>query len=289
MLVGENARFPVAVEGGGVSAVIWQEITSVGDETGTVDIYAVSRRNTREWSGRVKVGDTYTFTGKEVPVFSACINNNGNIFVSVRNATENIDIFRSVDGGQTFSLTGSVFSFSTTVAPRIYAKDDGGLILFVIRETVTVELGDTLEIYYTISEDGREWTNVEPLVRGEEKKLNFLPYHTSHRGKEYVAFQILETGERPSYQVYITISEDGGRNFSEPVWLSDFSELLDGEEQEPQFFDNQRPYLLGLNGTLAMVWERRYSGANPQIYYMELDTDGRMLGDPEPITTGMRS
>ncbi len=277
------------MNGGGVSAIVWQEITYTDEERGTVQVYLLSRRGTRDWGEPAPVGEPYGFTGKESPVFSACVTNRGHIFIAVRNERESIDVYRSTDGGGNFTRTGSVFSFSTTVAPRIFAKADGGLVLFVIRETVTVELGDTLEIYYTISENGEEWSEVQALARGAEQKLNFLPYHTSHKGREYVAFQVLETGERPSYQVYLTISDDGGRTFGNPVLLTGFPELLEGEERDPQFFDNQRPFLLGLNGNLAMVWERRFGGTNPQIYYMEIGPGGRTIGVPEAVTTGMRS
>jgi serine phosphatase RsbU (regulator of sigma subunit) len=289
ILVPQKARFPNVSAGGGITAVLWQEFSAFEDETSIVELFLISRENGGEWSERKKIPDTYTVTGKEVPIFSLSVDENGIIYVAVLSSDNTVTIYNSADGGETFRQRAQLESVPTTVAPRLYVKEGGGLIMYVTRETVSEEFGESLAIYYTVSEDGFSWSPLEPLVTEQGKRLNFLPYHMSSRGKEYVVFQVLETGERPSYQIYLKTSNDGGRTWSSLKWLTGFEETVDGELQPPNVFDNQRPHLERIDGRLGMVWERGYLGNNPQIYYSEIDELGNMTAEPEPVTTGVRS
>jgi hypothetical protein len=289
ILVPEKARFPQVAAGGGLTVVLWQEFSAFENEKADVDLFAMIRKNGGEWSSRNKIPDTYTVTGKEVSIFSLSVDEDGNIYVTVLSSDNTVTLYISDDGGDSFRQRTSLESVPTTVAPRLYVKEDDGLIMYVTRETVSAELGESLAIYYTLSENGYSWSPLEPLVTERGKQLNFLPYHLSSRGREYVVFQVLETGERPSYQVYLKTSSDGGMSWSDIKWLSGFEETVDGERQPPNVFDNQRPHIHEIDGRLGLVWERGYLGNNPQIYYAEIDGQGNIVSEPEAVTTGARS
>ena len=288
-LVPANARFPRAEHGGGTTAVIYQSFTSVGEEEGEITLSLIGRRNGGPWIRNENFLGPVQFAGQEAPVFSLDVDANGVIYCAVNVADRVFSVLASYDGGRSFTQLADLELFSTTVAPRLFVKDDGGLLLFVTRETVVDEIGDSLETYYSVSENGRSWSDLTPLVTDQGKRLNFLPHHTSYRGREYVVFQVLETGERPSYQIYLKTSTDGGRTWGPAVWLTREDEVIEGSTLAPLEFDNQRPYIKPLNGDLGVVWERSVGGGNPQIYLLRLNPGGEPAADYERITTGSRS
>ena len=288
-LVSANARFPQAENGGGTTAVIYQSFTSLREEEGEITLSFIGRQEGGQWIRNENFLGPVQFAGQEAPVFSLDVDDNGVIYCAVNVADRVFSILASNDGGRSFTQLADLELFSTTVAPRIFVKDDGGLLLFVTRETVVEEIGDSLETYYSVSEDGRNWSDLTPLVSERDKRLNFLPHHTSYRGREYVAFQVLETGERPTYQIYLKTSDDGGRTWGPAVWLTQEEEVIDGRTLQPLEFGNQRPFLRPVNGELGIVWERSVGRGNPQIYFLRVNQDGEPVSDYERVTTGSRS
>ncbi|MCF7937238.1 MAG: SpoIIE family protein phosphatase [Spirochaetales bacterium] len=264
--------------------VVWQEYRYTGEESGEVYLSLRSSSNGTDWQENPRFAGPIPFTGKEAPIFSLTVDDKGEIFVAATTDVNATTIFRSKNGGIDFQKTEQQTYFETTVAPRITLRQDGGMLLFVTRG-----IEESLQIYYSRSENGRVWSDFERFVSDPEMQINFLPRHASWNGRDYVVFQSLYIGERQSFQVYLQYSDDGGSSWSEPVWLSGFEETTDAGTLEPLRVDNQRPDIHTLEDRLAVTWERRLGAAPPQIYYGEINAEGDTVLDFERVTDGNRS
>jgi serine phosphatase RsbU (regulator of sigma subunit) len=293
LLVPAEGRFPQAVSGGGLVAFLWQETVWMQGNRGNNYLSLKTTRDGETWTTNERFAGPYAFTsdqgsGNSVnsvnSIFSLTMSEDGAIYVAVLSGENSIDFYASFDEGRTFTKTITRISLTTTLAPRLFRKADGGFLLFV-----TQELNEILSIFYSQSPDGETWSEFVPFAPEPELTLSFLPQHVSFRGKEYVIFQSLRTGESGSYQLHLKISGDGGKTWGPLRLVTNFSEVIEGLNQSAGNFDNQRPHINGVNGNLAVAWERRYGRGLKQVYYMELDETGRVLGTPEQITRGIRA
>lgn len=284
ILVPSGGRFPQAESGGDVMALLWQE--AVAREEGRGDIYLSMKTSVdgETWIENRRFAGPYPYYGNENSIFSLAMDSDGGIFVAALAGENTIEIFSSADQGRTFLKSFTKTTLKTTLAPRLFRKEEGGFLLFV-----TQERNDILSVFSAISSDGVSWSEMVPLAPEAEITLSFLPNHVSHQGREYVVFQALRTGEGGAYQLYLKISEDGGMTWGPLRLLTGFEEVVDGTTPVPSLFDNQRPQIRPINGNLAVVWERKYGRNTKQIYYMELDEAGALAGNPEQVTRGIRS
>ncbi|HOV37535.1 MAG TPA: SpoIIE family protein phosphatase [Spirochaetales bacterium] len=270
--------------GGGQIVLMYQEI--VPEREGEYRIYLSVRitKDGKNWKEFTRFAGPYRFFGNETTIFSLAVSPAGTIYVAVLASENTIDFYTSHNGGETFQKAFTKITQKTTLAPRLFAKADGGLLLFV-----TQEQGDILSILYAVSEDGLSWTELIPLAPESQITLSFLPYHLSYKGREYVVFQALQFGEGGAYQIFLKTSTDGGKSWGPLKWLTGFEETIPGRNTRPGLFDNQRPHLASVNGVLGLAWERRFGRDSKQIYYGELNPDGSFKTLPERITTGFKT
>ncbi len=288
IILESGARFPNAVSGGELTAVVWQEYIPSGREKGDVYLSIQTSMNVKDakaWQVNRRFAGPYPAQQREAPIFSLAMNKQGRIFLAIAQAENSTQVLSSSDNGQSFqslNILKAVYSGEslTTLAPNILLTDSGNLLLFLTQQS-----GNFLAIHYAVSRDGVNWSNFKPLVKDEDLLINFLPHHTSLYGREYVVFQGLPSGPRQNYQLYMKISSDGGNTWGQAISIS-FNELIDGKLQELSQFINQRPFIAALNGKIGLTWERQFGGRPPRIYYGELDTSGKLIGVPEPITEG---
>jgi len=283
ILVTSNAQFPQAATGGGYLVILWHEFIKESEETGSVYLNLLVSRDGQNWEQRRRFAGPFRYAGEDAPISSLAVDSRGRILVAVASGERELTIYNSANGGETFTILSEKISFSITVTPRLFVKEDGGLILYVTQESE-----ESLSIFYSLSDLGYEWEDFTPLIEEDELRLNFLPYHMSSGGREYVVFQTFLVGERSNYQLYLKSSDDGGRSWSEPVWLTDFTRSSAGNEEDPTLYDNQRPFGLVRDGKLYLTWERGYWSENPQIYYGEYDLEGELLIEPQRVTEGGR-
>ncbi|TFG60468.1 MAG: hypothetical protein E4H36_12055, partial [Spirochaetales bacterium] len=288
-----GGKFPQAETGGGIIAVVWQELAltrqTESEVSGNASLSLMVKTADGPWKTVSNVAGPYPFVGKEASIYSLAVNDQGHILLAVSSSDREIQIIKSTDGGNVFNIVSVITSDYTVISPKVFYRDGGGYLLFVTRQSMGEGTGDALSTYYSVSEDGTAWSPLALLVNDPGKQLNFLPYHASHNGREFVVFQVLETGERPSYQLYLKVSSDRGRTWGPLIWLSGFNEEQIGAESTPVLYDNQRPFIAPVNGKLAVTWERRFMAGAPQVYYMEVDDSGKILGDPERVSQGVRS
>jgi methyl-accepting chemotaxis protein len=278
-----GGRFPQAKAGGDLMVLVWQEVVPLSEGRGRTYLSLKSSKDGVSWHSAERFAGPYDFVGNATSIFSLTVDRKGVILLSVLAAENTIELLRSEDGGRNFSKSLTKTTLNTTLAPRLFAKDDGGYLLFV-----TQERNDILSLFYTVSADGSSWADLKPLVTEPDLTLSFLPHHTSFGGREYVVFQALRTGEGGAYQLFLRISDDGGESWGPLRWITGFEEILPGRTARPDQFDNQRPHIEPINGNLGVAWERKFGREAKQIYYMEILPGGEITGVPERVTTGFR-
>ncbi|MDR1430098.1 MAG: signal protein, partial [Spirochaetaceae bacterium] len=286
----ERGSFPASASNGAIAIVAWQE-TLPQTGGGQIRISAAIKNGESDWVIRRNIAGPYAYSGSEPSIISALVDRNGKIFIAAAADTARTDLIVSEDFGETFSirtiesggpapeLNGREDAASSSLAPRIYAMENGGYLLFVTRG-----LSQSLTIYYARSADGITWTPFEPFISRQGLQLNFLPSHVSFEGREYVIFQSFQGSEFPSFQIFITSSSDGGLTWSDAGLVTNFRDRT-AAQTEAERYDNQRPHLSVQNNRLFMVWERRIGSAEPQIYAAALDSGGSIIGFPEKVNS----
>ena len=292
ILEDENVSFPLAASNNECAAIVYQEISIPDSETWETSFSLLFTDDGQNWKENRNFAGPFSYAGTEAPVTSIAVRNDNEIYVVVSKGDNTLVIFKSTDKGESFAEPVEIFTKgSIAVAPRLFVRSDGGLILYITQKYVQdsdstedqLILGRApLSVYYALSDDGRNWTDFSPLVTENEliDNYNVLPNHSVLNGNDYVVFQSLITKERTtSYQLYLKRSTNGGRTWSRIQPITDAIGI-----------DNQRPVLRALNNSLGLVWERKRLGElYSQIYFMELDSAGSVLKIPEPVTDAPRS
>ncbi|MEM5947874.1 SpoIIE family protein phosphatase [Spirochaetia bacterium 38H-sp] len=274
----DNARFSQVAYGDGIAVIAWQRfyMDESGKKTATI-FYSVSEDG-KIWSDESSL-ISIPFEGDETSFYSLVVDKKGYIVFAVNLKGNLTRVFVSKDKGNTFLSSDIKAQFDVGIGPRLFLKSDDGYILF-ISQSVT----DSISLFYSISSDAIVWSPLTQLESNTELELNFLPYHISHNNKDYVVFQSAGRSERGSYQLYCKVSEDGGLSWSSAIPLT---EQADPEYTSARFddFDNQRPSLAVIDGSLYVTWERAYRNGNPAIYIMRLEDSGYPAEPPQRVSS----
>jgi HAMP domain-containing protein len=280
VLVPGRAGFPAAFSGGDLVAVIWQEVETRAEGGGQIYLSMQTSRDLRSWRRNDRFLGPIPFEEQEVQLYSMAVDRSGTIYLAVAVGEKQTELYRSSDAGRSFILLSTIEAGTATVAPSISLTDGGNILLFVTREQ-----GDSLFTFYSVSANGRTWSPFESLVEVGNFPINFLPSHTSLRGREYVVFQAWPsgTGSERNYQLYLVSSADGGHSWSAPLRLQ-LTENIAGEDLSAAY-SNQRPHLSTKGGNLAVAWERQRGAGLPEIFFAEFQPDGTIL-EAEAVTAG---
>lgn len=264
--------------------MVYQEVEWTEAEGGAIRLAVRTSETGRRWSEpRYPTDQSFRFTGTAVPLlYSLAVEEDSTAWLAVSSSPTAIEVLRSDDGFESFESTAAIDSDTTTVSPELFIGTDGRLLLFA---TQSVETSPS--ILYATSDNGRVWSSLEPLETNPALSLNFLPHHASFEGRDIVVFQSLTTTGEATFQLYSKVSEDGGRTWSEARLVTGFSDpQLGGESTR---YDNQRPYVLAYESTLALVWERTFTGGQSRAFYAELDADGRIVGSAQELSSPLDS
>ena len=274
-VVPATARFPDAHATDDFIVLIYQEIEREGPESGSIYVSLQISETGREWEPKQRVIGPIPLRSQTAPlVFASTVGPTGDIFVVVAESARTTRVYRSSDRGENFEEVVALGTEVTSVSPRLFVASDGGILLFVNQN-----IGLTQTILSAYSANGDEWSDFAPLVQDEDLAFNFLPDHVAYRGRDYVVFQSFNPNESTQYQLYSKVSNDGGRTWSEATLMTDFAS--DPDEPDYLEYDNQRPDIDAIAGTLAVVWERRRRGRRPDVFYGEMTRAGVFRTTPE--------
>ncbi len=279
LAVGE-ARFPQLLSMSGELILVHQESENVSDEGGQIYITVQRSPDGREWERRPRRIGPVPFAGTSVPyVFSAARGADNSLYVAVTRSADETVIYRSTDRGESFDVVHRVTTAQTNVAPRLFRTSDDSMLLFV-----NTNLNGRQQPIYTHSADGATWSDPQPLEPDPQVGLVFLPTVASLNGRDYVAYQGINITDRSTYQLYLRISDDGGRTWSDGRRVTTFVDPTQSDNAD--LYDNQRPDLVAdpSGEQLLLAWERRFQTGSPQVYLLGLDAGGNSNGLVEEVT-----
>ncbi|MCF7914690.1 MAG: SpoIIE family protein phosphatase [Spirochaetaceae bacterium] len=295
VLISEGGRFPRVEQNGGTTAILWHEFRYDGEEPVDMSVSLMVRTAQGDWDVHRRVIGPFDFVGDEVPFASLAIDRDGRVVVATASSGIRLELYElKGPGEQVRQLTtlGDRGGEGISVAPKIFYKEDGGFLLFATKPLSIEATGigtPSLGINYSVSANGNMWTDFQPLVPNAELSYVYLPSHASYRNREFVVFQASPPESR-YYQLYMVSSLDGGRSWTEPRRLTEFTDSLGIEGAGVNNFNNQRPYLQGARNGLHLAWERQFANTtSPQIYYGLIDADGNFIEEPERISSGTAS
>ncbi len=287
------------VASNGTDAIVaWQEEIKTGENEGEIYISLKTTADGKNWQEIPRAIGPVTFVGAQVRIYSLVLGDDGTSYLAVSSDKQTIDIYQLLRGELQVRKTVSISLDRTTVAPSIFSRSDGGLLLFATQEVATLDASGrqvlTTSIIYSRSDDGYDWSPVTMFVFDETVKvtLHFLPRHASFGGRDYVVFQSYITDpelRRQTNQLYLKMSDDGGQTWTRAARLTDFSEIAAQTERPAGAFDNENAFLYAARDKIIVTWERRIDSPRPQVYYGELDADGQFIKRPEAVTDSVRS
>lgn len=274
-----NAVFPSSDFENSVSASIWQDVYKTDDSKGTYYLSGEFYSN-GTFIQKNHFAGPFSYSGDIPDANSVAVSKNGTIVATVLSDVSTISIFTSRDGGNSFSEYKIENFKDTLVAPRIYKTSKGGFIIFVCQGKE-----ESFSVLTAKSQDGLSWTGFSSFSPTQNLTRAFVPMLAPVSGSDMVVFQSLyDTGSRTSYQLYSTVSHDGGATWSNPIL---FTQYKDPENDQPfSNFHNQRPNIKEIDGKIHVVWERNtLSSENAQIYYATLDRQGKLEGIPYAVSS----
>ena len=179
----DQGKFPVSDFNDRAAVIVWQEHKD--NEKNNTYLSSLYISSSGEQNLCRFFAGPFSFAGEEPSLSSVVVDSSGTVFAVAPVDSEFIGIYRSVDGGKTYSETlidsKNNRDEKNVVAPRIYNLGKGGYIILAARGG-----GDVLSIYFSISEDGINWSEFKPFPPAENLGASFLPVHLYSGGKDYI-------------------------------------------------------------------------------------------------------
>lgn len=274
---GKNSVFPKSAGNGEKSFFFWQEIES---KSRNIWLSARAVDSDGNWNDFPRFAGPFEYAGSEIPdIYSAAMSKNGTVAVAVQASGSKISVFVLNSGAENFLTAEIPVAKDEFFTPRIYASFTGKFVMFVSKSKISdpnLRLHEFF-IYNSVSEDGLKWPAFSETFSGSSMPNSFAPFMASSGNSDFLVFQsqFLQNG-RNSYQIYISHSENGGKNWAAPAHVSGKDSVLKGDFAD---FDNQSPFILCKDEKINLVWERKKRGAeNSEIWFAQI-SGGKILSE----------
>ena len=278
-----DCRFPQGISNNNSCAVFWQEVDTSKSQVFISCAFKMADSTGKDYGWRYhrRFAGPFTYSGEVPDMYSAAMNANGKIVVSVLAESNVISVFTSNDGGASFVRNDFAKTDLPLVAPRVYAMNSGEFILFT-----SLGKDESFSMLSSKSRDGITWQNFSTFEPTKNLTNPFLPVLVSGDKGELLLFQAqLNSGTRLSYQLYATHSRSNGSSWSNAELVTDQSSILASDGEAFATYHNQRPTLLYKDGKYYVAWERTsYRSENSNIYFAEIDLNTKKLSSLEKIT-----
>ncbi len=277
-LTSTDSRFPSTVYNDKVSAVFWQETDSVEKK-----IYLSSQvyQGNNSWKNIDRFAGPFYYSGEIPDLYSAVIQDSGRIAIAALSDVNTISVYLSDDGGYSYSSLSLPKQAQPLLAPRIYSMSDNSFIIFT-----ALGQNESFSMLYSKSSDGKNWSAFERFAPSENYSNPFIPVLVKIPGGDMVVFQAQHSANlRLSYQLYSTVSKDGGKTWTQPEMVTGAQSLK--SDSSGQFFNynNQRPSLYVYDNKVFMAWERTYyTSDNSHIWVQSLDFSGMPSGNLQELS-----
>lgn len=275
----KNSVFPKSAGNGEKSFFFWQEVDG---KNRNIWLSARAVDSSGTWSDFPRFAGPFEYAGSEIPdIYSAAMTKNGTVAVAVQASGSKLNVFVLNPGAEKFLPAEISVPKDEFFTPRIYASFTGKFVMFVSKSKISnpaLRLHEFF-IYHSVSDDGLKWPDFSETFGGSSMPNSFAPFMASSENSDFLVFQsqFLQNGKN-SYQIYISHSENGGKNWAAPAHVSGKDSVLNGDFAD---FYNQSPFILFKDGKISLAWERRKRGTeNSEIWFGQI-SDGKIL--PESV------
>ncbi|MCK9171388.1 MAG: SpoIIE family protein phosphatase [Treponema sp.] len=274
-----DTRFPRTATNGKRTYVFWQEVDASSEAIWLTCQYCGPDG---VWRTNRRFAGPFSYSGDVPDMYSAAVSPSGIISVAALSDVNRISVFVSDDGGLSFSRNSLPRQEKPLVAPRIYATMSGKFILFTL-------LGENESFFMRTasSKNGMDWSSFSDFPPAAKMTNPFVPVLTATEDGTAVVFQAqFISGNRISYQLYETFSQNDGGDWSEPVLITGSNSLASGDSHDSTAYHNQRPFLYTFEGATYLAWERTYyNSENSHIWIARITKNGIVPGSAEELST----
>ena len=274
---GKDSFFPKTAGNGKKTFSFWQEIDKADKN---IWISARFLDSSGTWKTLSRFAGPFEYAGPEIPdIYSAAMSKNGTLAVAVQNSDSELSIYVLRAGSENFEKSVVSVPKGEFFAPRIYASFSGKFVMFASKSKIsdsTLRLHEFF-IFHSVSDDGIKWSPFVETFGVSSMPNSFVPFMCSSENSDFVVFQAqFSQGNKNSYQIYVSHSENGGRSWASPVLVTGKDSVPKGDFSD---FDNQAPFILFKGGKINLVWERKTRGTeNSEIWYEQI-LEGKVVAD----------
>ena len=274
---GKDSFFPKTAGNGKKTFSFWQEIDKADKN---IWISARFLDSSGSWKTLSRFAGPFEYAGPEIPdIYSAAMSKIGTLAVAVQNSDSELSIYVLKGGSENFEKSVVSVPKGEFFAPRIYASFSGKFVMFASKSKIsdsTLRLHEFF-IFHSVSDDGIKWSPFVETFGVSSMPNSFVPFMCSSENSDFMVFQAqFSQGNKNSYQIYVSHSENGGRSWASPVLVTGKDSVPKGDFSD---FDNQAPFILFKDGKINLVWERKTRGTeNSEIWYEQI-LDGKVVAD----------
>ena len=277
-----DSRFPVTMDSadGNYTYMFWQEV-----DTKARQIYLSVRiySSLKNYLENRRFAGPFSYSGEEVPdIYTTAVLKKGTVGVAIMTGLSNLSVFVSTDNCKNFTETKLPAASSITVAPRIYKTGNDSFKLFT-----SVGEENSFTLFSADSPDGVKWSRFAQFQPALNYRNPFIPVLFASSFGDIVVFQAQYTSaetSRLSYQLYMTVDSSGsGKNWTQPVLITDRNSLAARGGKQFHEYQNQRPGLFEYDGEVYLAWERTDS-VNSAIWIEKITAVGVTAGTAEKLS-----
>lgn len=161
-LASGTLSFPQSVGNSQLQAVVYQELEYTANDRGI--IYLSTSINQRGGWRNYRRFSTPTSFSLETPplLFSAAVTDNGELVVAFLADVRMVSIYRYTSGDAAPRLVAEIATETTTVAPNLFLREDGGIICFLSSGEAD---SDRQSIYFTVSSNFTDWSQLRTIAQ----------------------------------------------------------------------------------------------------------------------------
>ena len=278
---GSESVFPKSVYSSSSTeaAVFWEQVDS---STKNIYISGSLTEDGSSWSTSSRILGPFAYSGDVPDLYSATMAHDGTIVIAAVSIDGKISVYHSQKGSLAFEKVWEFSGENQLLAPRLYVSSGGSIFLFA-----SLSKDENFSIVFSTSSDGSEWKELSSFEPSSGFSNAMVPYLAPVKGGDMVVYQAHHAvGNRNTFQLYASVTSNGGRTWSSPSLLTGENSMQKGDSTGFEGYNNQSPSLLTVDGHTYLAWERtRYGSTNSSVWIAELSSFGELSSSPEKISS----
>ncbi len=271
-----DSRFPSSAHQADTSVVVWQDVNT-NNNTIMLSARIFSGGG---WKDHTNFAGPFTYSGEIPNIISVAVNKENTVVVTALSSVSALSIYTLDDISGSFTQDNITSIEYPMIGARVFSLSDGS---FTILATEADETGEDFSLISATSKDGVEWSDFDVFAPANAVGRSFVPTIVNTPTGDMVIFQTAYVSNfQTSYQLYSSITTNGGSSWTEPRLMTDFTtSTIDPFTS----FNNQRAKATVIDGVTHVVWERStLASTDAQIFYAPLTEDGIFAEQPVQVS-----